>query len=115
MKPFTRRPIINKVTHVYVFRVYYDPDTGICISKSDGLDHNNLPSIEVDQDTYNSIDVCEHFRVDNGILGRVKRVPKFKKIILQSGGKFKTLKNNMIFAVSDNYTGEVDEWDYYNG
>lgn len=109
-----RRATFSVAPPEFIFRVFYDPESKKCISKNDSNDESSLPFIEVDYATYISIDICDNFTVLSGKIVKNKRRSKYKKIEKIANGKFKTIKNNMIFVVSDNYNGTIDTWNYYN-
>lgn len=106
------RPVFNKQSVDYVFRVYYDPDTQICKFKGIGDAAHNLPSMVVDHKTYESIDSCDNYKVADGKLTRITYRTIHKKIELFGSGRFATLKNNLLFAVETNYPGNIDRYDY---
>lgn len=108
------RPTFSNTTPEFVFKIFYDPETKECISKTDGSEISELPFIVVDHAIYNSVDMCNNFKVADGELVRNKRRSKYKKIEKMVNGKFKTIKNNMIFIVDDNYIDAIDTWNYYS-
>lgn len=95
-----------------LFRVFYDPDTGVCVSKTDGDTEGQFPFLEVSYQVYTGIDVCSNYVVRSGKLEKIKRPSKYKKIQMVQNGQFKTIKGNMIFTVNNNYKGDVDTWDF---
>lgn len=106
------RPTFIVSKPLFVFRIFYDPNTMRCVSKSLGELDGELPYIEVDKETYSKVQVCNNYKIVNGTLTKIKFGPGFKKIGLFNDGQFKTLKNNIMFAVGNDYKGAVDTWDY---
>lgn len=109
-----RRATFSIAPPEFIFRIFYDLDSNKCISKTDSGEDTVLPFIEVDYETYISIDICDNFTVVSGKIVKNKRRSKYKKIEKMVNGKFKTIKNNMIFVVNDNYNGAIDTWNYYS-
>ncbi len=96
----------------FEYRVYYN-ESLICTRKSTALvgQLDDDPYIVVDQTTYNKIEFCPNYQICDG---EIKLIPKptMPSVLMKKrpNGKFKTLKNNMMIAVDDNYTKEVDCW-----
>jgi hypothetical protein len=106
------RPVFRKQKSEMVFKIFYNPNTGRCSHKTTGEDIEDLPYIIVDYKTYNDIEICNKYRVINGQLEQIKTGTIYKKLSKSDTGKFKTIKNNMIFVVDDNFRGEIDNWSY---
>ena len=107
------RPVFRRERTAITFRVYYDTTTGRCTHKTLGEDTTDQPYILVDHKTYNEIDICDKFKVADGKLERTVRPVENKRLSRVTVGRFKTVKNNMMFIVDNNFVGETDSWDYY--
>lgn len=115
MKNSLSRPVFNRPTpQLLEYRFYYDQATGVGILKNTGEAVPGTPYIVVDEATYKSIDFCSKYKVVDGkLVGKViKQIAR--RLRKQNGGKFKTIKNNMLFIVNNNYTGPTEDWDYFN-
>lgn len=109
------RPAFRRGKTAMSYRVFYDADSGRCTHKTcDNVDEN-LPYILVDSETYNEIDFCDKFKVSDGKLERTKAVVQHKRLsqLKNQTGRFRTIKNNMLFVVDNNFAGNTDSWDYY--
>ena len=108
------RPLFRQAKPNIVFRVYFNEETKKCLYKSSepSVDSSN-PHIVVNYSTYESIDVCENFKVIGDSVSRMVVTERHKKLVPITDGKFKTTKNNLLFVVDDNYNGITDSWDYY--
>lgn len=107
------RPAFRRNRPVMVYRVYYDTDTGRCTHKTCDTAEGKLPFIQVDPKTYNEVDICDKFKVANGKLERMHTPVQHKRLSLVTRGRFRTVKNNMLFVVADTFVGDTDSWDYY--
>jgi hypothetical protein len=107
------RPAFVRKKSVMSYRVYYNADSGRCTHKTCDVDDSSLPYIVVDAKTYNDIDICDKFKVADGILERMAAVVQHKRLSQVTHGRFRTIKNNMLFAVNDKFAGDTDSWDYY--
>lgn len=108
------RPLFRRKAATIVFRVYYNDETKKCLYKSSepAVDSSN-PHIEVSYATYESIDVCDNFKVIGDSISRIMINERHKKLVPTLNGKFKTTKNNLLFIVDDAYNSAIDTWDYY--
>lgn len=108
------RPLFRRAKPDIVFRVYFNEETMKCLYKSSEptLDPSN-PHIVVNYATYESIDICDNFKVVGDSVSRVVVTERHKKLVPAISGKFKTTKNNLLFVVTDTYNGTTDSWDYY--
>lgn len=109
----SERPAFKFKSATIEYRVYYDPVSLYCVSKSLGDNGTKGPYIQVDKERYDSIDVCTRFKVvDESVLPTSRSTARYKKLQLNSNGQFKSTKNNLIFAVPEEYSGIVDCWDF---
>jgi len=108
------RPLFRRAKPDIVFRVYFNEETKKCLYKSSEptLDSSN-PHIVVNYATYESIDICDNFKIVDDSVSRVVVTERHKKLVLANAGRFKTTKNNLLFIVDDAYNGTTDSWDYY--
>jgi hypothetical protein len=108
------RPLFRRSIPNIVFRVYFNEETKKCLYKSSEptIDSSN-PHIVVYYLTYESIDVCDNFKIVGDTVSRVVVTERHKKLVATPTGKFKTTKNNLLFVVNDTYNGTTDSWDYY--
>lgn len=105
------RPTFDRKNPVIEFRVYYDPISKVCTEKSTA--DLGIPSfIIVDHATYNNIEFCENYIIKYGKVEKIMQQPSNLKLIKTTTGKFRTIKNNLLFTVDDTYTGTVDTWEY---
>ena len=107
------RPAITVKSRPVEFRVYYDVVTKICTHKTTAA----IPSIDnyivVGLEFYNSVDICSNYQVVDDKIERIESAGKgYKNLVPDANGKYLTMKNNMIFVVDSNYTGETDQWGY---
>lgn len=111
----SERPVFKFVQKSIEYRVYFDPITKICTSKSLGNIDDKLPSLVVDKELYESIDFCSKYRVIEGnTILPIKLNVRYKKLELNPAGKFKSTKNNIIFAAPEGTLTPVDVWDFIN-
>lgn len=108
------RPVFNSAPVDYIFKIYYDPETGKCKAKGLGDSGLQWPYITVDHKIYESIESCDNYKVVDGKIERIKFRTIHKKIELVELGRFATLKGNMLFAVPTHYNGSVDYYEYTN-
>jgi hypothetical protein len=106
------RPSFKRQLPIFKFRVYYDPVTKICTEKSSAETATGSNFIVVDKAVYDTIEFCSKYVVKDGQLEKTKREISNLKLIKKQTGKFRTIKNNMLFVVDDTYTGAVDIWEY---
>lgn len=107
------RPALRRIRTPLAFRVYYNATTGKCTHKTVDEESTDQPCILVDHKTYNEIDICDKFKVADGKLERMAKPVLNKRLSQVANGQFKTVKNNMMFIVDNDFVGETDSWDYY--
>jgi hypothetical protein len=107
------RPTFRRERTAITFRVYYDAASGRCTHKTLEQETTDQPYILVDHKTYNEIDICDKFKVADGKLERTVKPVQNKRLSQVTVGRFKTVKNNMMFIVGNDFVGETDSWDYY--
>ena len=107
------RPTFRRDRPVLAYKVYYDATSGRCTHKTVGEDSSTHPYVLVDHTTYNEIDICDKFKVSDGKLERMVQAVLNKRLSRVTSGRFRTVKNNMMFVVDNNFVGETDSWDYY--
>jgi len=94
-------------------RVYYDPLTKNCTHKTTAVIPSDDNYIVVTIELYNSIDICSNYKiVDNNIERAEMSGNGYKNLVLDDGGRFLTIKNNMIFIVDSKYNGKTEQWGY---
>lgn len=93
------------------YRVYYNNETGKCITKTTEILNIPHPFILVNLETYKIIDNCDRFVVNNGVITRTKFIERVKKLRKRESGRYITTKNNMIFLVTDESSTDIDKWD----
>lgn len=109
----SERPAFKFVTRTVEYRIYYNPQTKFCVSKSLGSNGTKDPYVVVDKELYDSIDSCSKYKVTNGQIEMPSsRNSTYKKLHLSPTGKFKTTKNNLIFVTDCDI--DVDRWDFIN-
>lgn len=88
-------------------RAYYDPKTMklICFSQEE----MDMPWIEIDQSTLMA-GIVDLFCIENNKVVR-RGVFDLNKNRLRKGSTYATMKDNIEFAVSNDWTGEKDFWD----
>lgn len=106
------RPSFERRSPILEFRVYYDPVTNICTEKSSAAEATGTDFVVVTKEVYDSIEFCGKYIVKDGLLERVKQKISNLKLIKKPTGKFRTIKNNLLFVVDATYTGPVDIWEY---
>lgn len=99
-------PTMPEIEH----RVYYDEVTRVCTIKTTEKPPGKY--VVVPRDEYELVHFCPNFFVTSQ--GRIEKIPtdftSSPNLKKDSNGEFKTIKNNIIFAVDDSYSGEVDHW-----
>ncbi|MCX7592721.1 MAG: hypothetical protein N2235_02955 [Fischerella sp.] len=101
------------------YRVYYNSkfDVNKLEAVIEGTESTEKNYIVVDESVYKGIESCELYKIVNGHV--VKKIsPTFYTLLEKSDpkkAKFTTVKDNMLIAVDEKYTGEKDFWDLKNG
>jgi len=96
------------------YRIYYDKDTRVCnYITTDTLEWpEDFPYIVVDRATYDSIEFSPHYRITEG--NKVERIvldsTPTKVLTLDSESDTKTIKDDNVFVVDENYSGDTDGW-----
>ena len=97
----------------FEYRVYYNPTTNECISKS--IEGQDGTYIVVDKNEYEQIDFCPNYYVKNGKV--IKKKLDFSKQVLLKRADYKTsfkaVRDVNIFALDDDdesFASAVDYW-----
>ncbi len=92
------------------YRVYYNPFTRVCISKTTEKLEGNFVIVTLEQ--YEKIDTSGRFYVTNSGKIKKKDLDFIPAIMLQlhNTGTYRTIKNNNIFIVDSKYAGKTETW-----
>jgi len=92
------------------YRVYYDPVTRVCTSKTTEKLDGHFVIVTLDQ--YEKINMSGRFYVTKSGKINKKELDFTASIMLQLNevGQYHTIKNNNIFIVDSNYDSNIDSW-----
>lgn len=107
------RPTFVRIIRKIEYRVHFDQKTKICTQKTVEEDITTSTNyIVVNKEVYDSIAVCSVYRVNNNTLEKQPKKLLWKKIEKHSSGTLWSIKDNMIFVATKEYTGPIDQWRY---
>ena len=98
-------PVVN-----FEYRVYYEPITRECTIKT--IDKPLGAFVIVTREQYDQIEFCPNYVVTahGGIEKKKIDFTPAKLLKLDSNGKYRSIKDNIIFRVDDAYLDDTDCW-----